>query len=587
MKIFTPTRKTKTGAFILFVILLGCTGWLTYFLIPLFGEAGSGFGDEFLLSAVIGVAIGLLLLVFLACFILTIWALVYFNAVRKARLIFDDRTITFEFNPRLPSYRNRGLKPFSIPYDQVQDIKLSEAASVLEIYDSQNNKFLLVPTMFGANYGENVLAELHNHFPAQKIQSGADIVTTQKLLLKKQRKASIPYLIVMILFFITFLFDPMMSSRPWIPAWKVEFNPPGTESVWGYAPDAQNGFWVVGWHINYYRIYHFPNENNREWKLPDSILGDEYPHVASQDQTGNPIVWSTRDVFHYTNGNWETIPFQNNLSYNGWQEDGGVRGEYAWGVKSGQFIKVEALTGAWSVIPLPNSATKLNLAPASMRRNIWGDFLVLMKNEFASRVYIYKGEQWATQEYPVILPESSTVWDYFLDGENRLWVLFSTKEEFIVERIGASSELQLTELPTIQDKNNWRPYRKIFVDSRERMWVTAGSYPPVITVFQPTWKGNATQIVRYTRGNSNYKEGSSDEPSMMSDGKIWGFDYIITSMDTNQENLPVSLPNWFGNIDWNMLRLYLVPFQFIAIIYQLIQSRKITKQFKQGNQSSA
>jgi hypothetical protein len=522
-----------------------------------------------------------MLITFFYFFLLSIWTWVYFNSVRKARLIFDDHAITFEFSPRLPSYRNRGLKPFSIQYEQIQRINGFGETGALEIFDFQGKKNILAPVMFGKNYGENVLEELRSRLPSDMHGFIRDHSEVQKTWLKKYRMASIPLLICGLAFFITIFFDPMMSSRPWIPAWKIEFNPPWRESVWGYAPDSQNGFWVVGWHSSYFRIYHEPDKTVSSWKLPRSILAGEYPDVASQDHIGNPIVWFTKEVFHYTNGNWEAIPFQNNLTYVDWLEDGEVRGEYAWGVKNRQFIKIEALTGAWSAMPLPNSATASNLAPISMRRSVQDDILVLMENESASRIYIYKDEQWEAQEYPVILPKDSTVWDYFLDSENRLWALFSTKDEFIVERVHTSGELELTELPTIQDKDNWRPYRKIFVDSHERMWVTAGSYPPVITVFQPIWKGYATQIVRYTRGNSNYKEGTSDEPIMMPDGKIWGFDYVITSMDTNQENLPAPLPDWFGNLDWNMIRLFIIPFQFIAFIYQVVQTRKWAKQLKQ------
>jgi hypothetical protein len=70
---------------------------------------------------------------------------------------------------------------------------------------------------------------------------------------------------------------------------------------------------------------------------------------------------------------------------------------------------------------------------------------------------------------------------------------------------------------------------------------------------------------------------------MTPDGKIWGFDQRITSMDTNQKELPTPLPDWFGNIDWNLVRLAILPFQFITSIYLIIHSARTTKQMRQKN----
>ena len=587
MKIFTPTRKTKTGAFILFVVMALCTGglaYISYLSSSLFYGIRVVFGNNSSLSPFAYIWLSLCSLPTLLFFLLTLWTWVSFMSIRKARLIFEDRAITFEFNPRLPSYRNRGLKPFSIPYEQVKTIKGFGETGALEISDLEGKKHLLAPVMFGKNYGENVLTELRTRLPSEKLGTIANYSEVQKKWLKEYRRASIPLLICAVAYFVTLFFDPMISSRPWINAWQVEFRPPWLESVWRYSPDTQGNFWVIGHHIQYYRIYLFPDETSREWNLPDSVLGGDYPDAASQDATGTPIVWANEKVFHYTNGNWQVIPIQNNLEYIDWERSGVVEGEQAWAVtQTKQLVKIDALSGTWAAIPLPETATILGLDPVSLRRSIQGDILVLMEKDTDSRVYLYKDGTWKSQEYNVFLPDENMVMDYCLDEDGALWVLFTSKAETIVEKIDISGEFHWTVVPAPTDIENWRYYEKVFVDTHGRMWVTSSSYPPFITVFQPIWEGNAIKLVRYTRGNSNYKEDVFNSPTLLADGQILGFDNVITSMDTNQENLPSPLPDWFGNLDWNLIRLFITPFQLLASIYLLIVSRKWTQRLKQGN----
>ncbi|MEW5939047.1 MAG: hypothetical protein AB1750_05255, partial [Chloroflexota bacterium] len=56
------------------------------------------------------------------------------------------------------------------------------------------------------------------------------------------------------------------------------------------------------------------------------------------------------------------------------------------------------------------------------------------------------------------------------------------------------------------------------------------------------------------------------------DGRIWTFDRKITSMDTSLENLPSPLPDWFANLDWNIIRLGIAFAQIIFSIYLAIQT---------------
>ncbi|MBI5932281.1 MAG: hypothetical protein HY867_01130 [Chloroflexi bacterium] len=590
MKTFTTTPKTKIGTFLLFILMLIATGAMINVAIGLNSSItdiretfSNAFGNDTTTSPLGVISLALCSLPILFFGALTVWALAYFVSILKARLIFDDHSMTFEFNPRLPSYRNRGVKPFSVQYEQIQKIKGFGETGALEIFDVQGKKYRLFPVMFGKNYGENVLEELKRRLPADLHSSIRDHTVVQKDWSRKQRIASIPLFICFVAYFVTHFFDPNISSRPWINAWHVEFRPPWLESVWRYSPDGDERFWVIGHHIQYYRIYRYPEEQKRSWKLPRSILASNYPDAVSMDSKGNPIVWAGEEIFHYQNGNWQVISPQNKWSYIDWGERGAAIGEQAWAVpQDKQFIKIDALTGAWKANPLPETAVKQGLSPISMRLSTQGNFLVLMENDSAHHVFLYKykNEEWDSQQYPVLLPEETRIEDYFLDENGFLWVLAISRSGAIVEQINRSGDFIWTSIPAPVDIENWHYYERIFTDIHGRMWISSATYPPFITVFQPIWKGDATKIVTYTIGNSNYQEDVFNQPFMFSDGQLWGFDRRITTIDTNQKDLPAPLPDWFGNLDWNLIRLAILPFQLIATIYMTIQSKKLQKQLK-------
>jgi hypothetical protein len=232
-------------------------------------------------------------------------------------------------------------------------------------------------------------------------------------------------------------------------------------------------------------------------------------------------------------------------------------------------LKINASTGKWSTIPLPVTAEQEKLFPLSMRRAVNNDILVLMQNDTSTKVYLLSEGKWKAQEYPVILSEQSRVRDYFLDGEGFLWVLFDSQNQFFVEKIHPTGRLDITRLPSPKETDEWERYSYLLVDSSERLWVS-GSYPNFMAVFFPVWKADASEIIRYTEDNSNYQGDNS--PVILPDGKIWTLDRMITTMDANLKTLPAPLPAWFANLDWSLIRLYIILAQLPFYIYLFILS---------------
>lgn len=341
--------------------------------------------------------------------------------------------------------------------------------------------------------------------------------------------------------------------------WQMEVHPLLYESVSGYSMDSHGNFWIVSRKSRGdYRVYHFSGTVDREWKLPGDLLEDQYLRLVSGDEMGSPIVWLNNGVYHYDQKNWVKIPYADALDLGGWDWDerGTVLMEQGWAIREaeqgGSLLKINALTGEWSVLPLPEEAMQEGLLPLSMRQVANGDLLVLMENDNSSRAKVYRlsEDQWQPRAYPIPVSTRIDISDYFLDDRGVFWVLSRTEEQFFIEKIDTAGRPHMTRVPVSDEAGNQRLYRFLCIDSSERLWI---SDTDVMSVFTPVWDGNAAEIVYYTEENSNYQDSISVFPAMLPDGRVWSFGRLVTSMDTNQADLPVPLPVWFVSWGWTSI----------------------------------
>lgn len=503
-----------------------------------------------------------------------IWMGLLWLALQRACLIFEDVTLRQEANSRLSFlFFQRGFKPFSIDYDQIKIIRNGRMRGSLQILDREGRAVDLIPSLFGNNYGEEILLELQKHVTKEQFESGMEIPSVLKKWQARSKKFAMVQFIFLALYLATLSVDSLFSTRSWfISTWKVEvpmlgfgYNP-----VRAYSPDTQSTFWIVNRMSFGYRSYHFPDKSKQFWDLPTKLVGQSYPQLASGDKNGNPIIWMESGVFHYNHGTWETIPYADGLKLGDWNSRGIVSGEYAWAIEKDSLLllKIDALTGNWSQVPLPPSAIQQNLSPQSIRRAANGETLILMQNGTSARVYRFIDEQWQAQEYLVILPdEQSRVWDYFLGVDGTLWTLIESQDKAFVEKMSTGGQFQVTKLPQSQLDDEFISYRQLIVDSNERLWVS-GDYPYFMAVLLPTWQGEAREIEFYTEKNSNFQGYKSS--FLSPDGKIFTFNQMITSIDTRLETLPSPLPDWFANINWGLVRAALSLLQVILSIGLLI-----------------
>lgn len=569
MKIFRTTRKMQIGSAIgfLFIILffalfLYLPFWLMGTLVG--SEASSSFLWGFFMERM-----PVSFLVVLGMILLMIWSGISIFATIKAQLIFEEDTLRLQTLDRLTFLLQRGVKPFSIPYNQISNIKTSVAMGRIEIFDQVGRNHTLLPALFGSKYGENIFLELKEHVPSEVFESGWGFSKFMEKWSKGNKFRIALTQAFVVVYFVPFLLDPTFFSRSGLTdAWHVEYRPFGFESVWTYSLASEDDFWIAGWHSNYYRVYKFSTREENEWKLPDDLLGRQYPQLISEDDAGLPIVWLDDRVLHYNAGDWKSVPYDRDLQLGDWDWRGVVSGEQAWAIDDEEparhLLKIDALNGDWSTISLPETAKQQNLSLDSIKRTMHGDMLVLMQNEVNATVYVLSDDKWGKQEYHVILLPEGRIRDYFLDEEDALWVLFETQEETIVEKISPDGTLQLTQLPSIKNAEGLTAYRSIIVDSSERLWV--GGYRDFMAVFTPQWGKDATEIVRYTEDNSNFQRDVFINPTLLPDGKIWAMDEWVSTMDTNLQTLPEPLPDWFASLDWLQIRLFSLIGVFITFL---------------------
>lgn len=312
--------------------------------------------------------------------------------------------------------------------------------------------------------------------------------------------------------------------------------------------------------------------------MPDLDKGD-YPNYVSGDSEGKPIVWFDDRVLHY-NDQWETISYKDGFNAVNLRFRGVVTNELAWFIytkeKKNYFVNLDARTGIWNDVPLPQSALQKNLEPQMARQAVNGDIMLLMTNATSAHVYFLSNNVWQNKDYQIVISNPQFVKDFFLDSDDSLWVLAGNIDQpHGIEKISALGELNTTFLPPLQE--NLRGYDTLFVDSRGRVWVSGG-YPYFVKVVVPIWGKTAVELVQYTEENSNYQGGRNQ--LYYSNGKILSAGVYVSSVDSSLEKLPDPLSERLAQLDMNLTRLFvMIPYAIFALytvnIYRNPNYRKL------------
>jgi len=300
--------------------------------------------------------------------------------------------------------------------------------------------------------------------------------------------------------------------------------------------------------------------------------------MVSGDREGQPIMWLENASLHYRDGKWNRVSYQGNLTSAYWGLEGVVSGEQGWVIdgkdnNEKRILRIDALSGQETVLDLPAEAVQQGLVPAQIRRAADGTLLVLFENENNERVYLLADDQWQVQEYPVTLPGARWARDFFLDADGALWVLLlKTDGAWQVEKISRDGEFLVTSLPDSVEEDKFGLYETLFVDVYQRLWVAGYQRgQSSMSVFNPEWKGDADELQRYTSLNSNYQQNMPTNLSLSTDGRIRAFGYSITSMDTNQQELPAPLPEWYVSLaeHQDVIRIMMLGCLFLYCMWLL------------------
>jgi len=545
VKSFSILRSQKIIWLINFVFMLLMIGTFVFVLV----ETAPVFPDDrrvFIFFLISPVFILFLLLLALRFGLL-------FYASLKSRLVFKEHSLEWDTPARISRFLPGYFKPFVLDYARIKMVsKGRRNIAILDIVDMDGRVAHLAPLLFGKEAGDEVLAELRRHLVPECFDDGLEIKTLVPQVSRGNKVIIFVWLIAMVVYLLPIFFlNGDFRPHSWLTtAWKLEHWPAQYERAWAYSVDGKSGFWVLAsraW--NGYRAYHYPDGMEQVWDFPRQDA--RYPTQVSGDRDGQPIIWMENASLHYRDGKWSEVAYQGNLISGYWDLDSVVVGEQGWMIggkgEEKRILRIDALSGQETALDLPADAVQQGLSPSRIRRAMDGALLVMFHNENSACVYLLAQDQWQAQRYPVSWLAASGARDFFLDADGALWVLFETDGAWQVEKAGPGGEFWVTGLPDFHDGDGSEKYDALFVDAYQRLWV-AGYQKGLhfMAVFAPGWKGNADELQRYTSLNSNYQQGRPfTNPSMLMDGRIWAFGGNITSMDTNQQELPVPLPEWF------------------------------------------
>jgi streptogramin lyase len=509
----------------------------------------------------------------------TVYFGVSFIASRKTRLIFESKLLIFESLNNPNFFLRPGWHSFKLSYDQIKVVKVVGAARSIEIFDFNEKKFVIFPALFSKNQGGEVFTELKKRLSPQVFESGFEFSEIPQRWVKRRKIINLFLTPVFLIYILTFFFESSLF-RDWSTnAWQVKNQNFRYENTRLYSVDSYNNFWITASISGGYHVYRFSDKMDAEWWLSDSILQKHYPLLSSADKAGRPIVWLDNGVLLFDNSDWKSIPYKNGLTLGAWDLRGVALGEESWGIANqdgvNHLLKINALSGEWAALPIPETAEHKKLSPTSVSRISNTDILVLMQGNTEASVFILSNGEWVSQEFPIIILEGSRIHDYFLDTKSSLWVLLEVQNSFIIEKVNPNGELQLTQLPSPQEEDDWDYYDHLVVDSSERLWVS-GEYPFFMAVFTPVWEGEAVEVVRYTENNSNYESDSFTKPIISSDGQLWSFGRRITKIDTNLSVLPSPLPEWFASWDWDQIKIFIGIILLFSVVSDLLISSHLS-----------
>ncbi|HMZ44649.1 MAG TPA: hypothetical protein PLI15_16485 [Anaerolineales bacterium] len=543
MKVFYVSRKNKINALISMAITLGIFVYVVYLFFQLAGDF-TGKSEEVFFMAL--VTFGMLMLA-----VFSFWIELYAVVSWDARLILDGHRvelITNKWARYLPWY---GLESFSVAYEQIQSITVSPFFRKATITGHDAKTYIFLPTWFGDDFGEAVLLALQSRVPQGVFSPDIDVPVAAKRWAKLDRLRSAVSILLMCWTLFSMVFNPRDSL--FVHSWHVENPKLFNEYVRFHSVDEEGGFWAAGWGFDGYTLYYLPGEN--KWTLPEDQYGESYPQFVSGDPNGFPIVWMDTGAFHYEIDDWRFIPYENSLDVNMdfFDSRGVASGTKCLMIESqkNQIVEIDALTGKWSVIHLPEDVNQQDALPISMRRASNGDILVLIVDNPAASVYVLSDGEWMLQKYPVSMP-GGFVKDYSLDNDGSLWVLLADYRYFAVEKIDLNGNASKTQLPFQDDVY----VDQLIVDGLERLWVTE-RFSDVLTVFNPVWDGTAVEVVQYTEHNSNYQGGDLHYLEISPDGRVWSFGKNIITMDATVNKLPSPWPAWYASLNFEMIKIFL------------------------------
>ncbi|MFZ5880053.1 MAG: hypothetical protein ACOY0R_11840, partial [Chloroflexota bacterium] len=548
MKTFHILRSIKIRQLVIFLILAGTTGWMGSFAfhgLPTY----SALIDAFLVSN-------------LFFGILTLWIALVLYASQRAKLTFDQEFMRFSsVSPRLNGLLPFWLHPFTIRYGYIKWVERGALPGSLFITGTNGKTMRFLTSLFGKNYGEEILVELKSHLPAECLDKNIELRF-------KWTKAEVVHQIVQLsislVLLITMVFDPTIPyiGGWYLKDWHVEARFSWLENADVNSVPSVDEYWVVTENFVPKRILHGSHGRVQEWDVPELSADDQISFISG-DANQNPILWLDDRILHF-DGQWETIRYQGNTIFELLKYQGRVQGETALVMPGYPLVRINALTGRWEAVALPQTAVEQQLLPDQIQVTPQGDFLVLMSSEQASRIFILAKDGWKPQEYPIDLPQDGYAVDVTLGTNEAVWVLYRSRtdrQNYSVMKTDMTGQTSITRLPPVPTRDDDYPrYQNLYVDVHDRIWVY-GNYPEFMAIFSPVWQGDALVVEQYTKSNSNFPHSPAEAPIMSPDGLIWAFDETIVKMDTNLADLPAPLPFSLTSVEWGVIRLVIMGVQ--------------------------
>ena len=483
------------------------------------------------------------------------------------------------------------MRKLTCDYADIKRVTRGDSSGTLAIVFGLSKTSFYIDARRLEGGAARVIQELSRRLPPGVIDAGlTEVVQVREPASRATRVISIcMFLSVVIGFLAPIGLDLVQRQVAWVsvpaPFWEKQAR--------SFSVSDQGAVWVAlnrGFTDAVYDIRHDVENDRESWRL---VVEQNNQHSmpdllqVSGDEQGRPwVLLSDGRILHWNGSSWGSMTLFDER-FDAWATDAVVSGANLWVIaeppdsEEPVLYQANIATGDWGIVRLPEALEQRAYVPATLYALRDGYLLVHFWGEDSHVYHMLRDGQWQSLRFTLEdIGSDDRASDFYLDSSDRLWVMNTGY---------SGNDLSLGAYDATTQAWDWigvegdpMPFPINFVvDGFDRLWLFGrlrdghrNQY--LVNVYQINENATATQILSYTRENSNFQVHELIPGIQMGqDGRIWSGGRRMVWIDSTAVDLQQPLPDWIAafNMQDTQCVWYGVWFAIIVGLYLVLRIR--------------